>query len=111
MKNFRVQIILRLILIVINIVIISQFYGKSGVNFLVFTAFLLLQVFLLFRYIDIVNKELNKFLQSIKYSDFSVGFNKDYLGGSFAELNEAFRDVMKKFHEARAEKEENFRYL
>ncbi len=111
MKNFRVQIILRLILIVINIIIISQFYGKSGVNFLVFTAFLLLQVFLLFRYIDIVNKELNKFLQSIKYSDFSVGFNKDYLGGSFAELNEAFRDVMKKFHEARAEKEENFRYL
>ncbi|NLT51855.1 MAG: GHKL domain-containing protein [Ignavibacteria bacterium] len=113
MKNFRVQIILRLILIVVNVVIISQIYSKSGFNFLIFlfAALLFLQVFLLFRYIDIVNKELTKFLQSIKYSDFSAGFNKDYLGGSFTGLNEAFRDVMKKFQEARAEKEENFRYL
>jgi nitrogen fixation/metabolism regulation signal transduction histidine kinase len=69
-----------------------------------------LQVAMLIKYIERTNRDLARFLGSIKYSDFSVSFSA---GGrsSFGELNEAFNDVVSEFRKARAEKEEQYHYL
>jgi len=50
-------------------------------------------------------------LSSIRYADFSRSFRDYKLGGSFAELNEAFSQIIDKFKKERAEKHENYRYL
>lgn len=113
MKNFRLQVILRIILIVATVLLFLWLFFETGsiIHIIILVILLTIELFYLFRYTDATNRELSKFLQSIRYSDFSAGFNKDYLGGSFRELNTAFREVMNKFLEARTEKEENFRYL
>ncbi len=63
------------------------------------------------RYIDATNKELSRFLQSIKYSDFSQTFVKQKLGSSFKELNNAFNEVITEFQKTRSEKEEHYRFV
>ncbi|NJN25919.1 MAG: GHKL domain-containing protein [Cyclobacteriaceae bacterium] len=70
------------------------------------------QIAELFRYTTITNKKITKFLESIRYSDFSTSFTHDNkLGRSFRELNTAFNNVAEAFRRERAEKEENLNYL
>jgi len=65
----------------------------------------------LLRYIDRSNRGLARFLQAVRYHDFSLSPGIEGLGGSFADLNAAFRDISSQFQHARAEKEEHYRYL
>jgi len=69
------------------------------------------QIFALLRYVTKTNKNLNRFLLSIKHSDFSQSFTNNLKGAGFDELNAAFGEVNKKFQRAKIEKEEHFRLL
>ncbi len=113
MLTFRFKVIVRVLLIVLTLfVAFQQYYGADSVMISVLLLILFVfQVVLLIRYIDRTNKDLSKFLFSIKYSDFSQTFTNESLGGSFKDLNSAFNEVLQKFRKARSEKEENFRYL
>ncbi len=70
-----------------------------------------LQIYYLFNFVERTNREISKFLLSIKYSDFSQSFSDQGLGKSFKELSSSFGEVIKKFQKTRAEKEEQYRYL
>ena len=65
----------------------------------------------LFRFIDRSNRGLARFLQAVRYHDFSLSPGIEGLSGSFAELNDAFREISGQFQCAREEKEEQYRYL
>jgi len=65
----------------------------------------------LFHYIDRSNRGLARFLQAVRYHDFSLSPGIEGLGGSFADLNAAFGEISGQFQRARAEKEEQYRYL
>jgi signal transduction histidine kinase len=69
------------------------------------------QIYALIRYVEKTNRDLTRFLQSIKYSDFSQTFKDDGLGSSFEVLRKAFNEVMNAFRKTRTEKEEHYRYL
>ena len=69
------------------------------------------QIYSLIKYVDKTNKDLQRFLDAIKYEDFSQTFSGGDLGDSFRELKNTFNDVLKKFQRTRAEKEEHHRYL
>jgi two-component system nitrogen regulation sensor histidine kinase NtrY len=62
-------------------------------------------------YVDVTNRNLSRFLSSIKYSDFSQSFGSLKLGKSFDDLTEAFNSVMDEFRKTRKEKEEQYRFL
>lgn len=113
MKNFRLNISLRIILIVGSILYTLYLYNTDQpVAIIIFlSAVSLLQFFLLFRYVDQTNRDISRFLLSIKYSDFSQTFTQYNRGKSFVELNNAFNTIIKKFHETRSEKEEQHQYL
>lgn len=89
---FLFQTTLYAALFIIGILIIYQFYS-------------------LIYYVEKTNRELTRFLQSIKYSDFSQTFKDDGRGSSFATLRRALTDVMNAFRKTRAEREEHYRYL
>ncbi len=113
MKNFRVNLILRIILLVISV---GAFYyvifdGHQTVTAIILGAVIILEIYSLIRYVDFTNRELSKFVRSINYSDFSQSFKGKNLGGSFKELSEAFTFVMNQIQKVRSEKEENFQYL
>lgn len=69
------------------------------------------QVFSLIYYVERTNRDLTRFLESIKYSDFSGSFSSGGRGKSFENLSNAFTDVMSQFQKARSEKEQQYRYL
>ncbi|MGB3619650.1 MAG: ATP-binding protein [Catalinimonas sp.] len=113
-KNFRFVVVFRVVLIALTLagllwlLYFSQRYVTVGIVGLT----LLYQLYLLIHYVEQTNQKLTRFLESIKYSDFTGSFTRDSnLGASFRELNRAFADVMQAFQRTRAEKEENLRYL
>ncbi|RIV20783.1 PAS domain-containing protein [Fibrisoma montanum] len=66
----------------------------------------------LYRYVTGLNRKLTRFLESVRYSDFTVAFRTDNdLGPSFRDLNIQFNEVLDAFRVARAEKEANLHYL
>ena len=113
MKNFRLNLIIRIILLSLSIIIFFFLYYNTNLlaSLIIILLLTILQVFLLIKYIDATNKELAKFLQSINYSDFSQTFSTKSLGSSFEELNKSFNEVILRFQKTRSEKEEHYRYL
>lgn len=113
MKHFYTQCTLRILLLTATLLIAAYVFVATtaypaGVLVLL-AAFA--QIRGLIRYVDKTNRDLARFLRSIRYSDFSQTFTADGRGGSYRELASAFRDVMSDFRAARAEKEEHYRYL
>ena len=72
---------------------------------------LLYQIYHLVYFVDRTNRELARFLAAIRYADFSQTFVSGGLGSSFEDLKSAFNEVLDAFRLARAEKEEQARYL
>ncbi len=69
------------------------------------------QIYALIYYVEKTNRDLNRFLLTIKHEDFSQTFLGLGLGSSFDDLKKAFNEIIQKFHRTRAETEEHFRYL
>ena len=113
-NNFRILLFIRVILLFATLFLFVYLLGYDNryVSPIVIGIIILFQLYDLFRFVENTNRKLTRFLESIKYSDFSSGFAYDNnLGKTFRELNRAFNEVLEAFRQARAEKEENLSYL
>ena len=113
-KSFRFRILIRIIIILITlflIVLLSNSEEKY-VSLSLLSLVLIAELVELFRFMDITNRKLRNFLESVRYSDFVSSFNSGKtLGPSFRELDKSFNDVMEAFRLAREEKEEHWLFL
>lgn len=113
MKSFRLNLIIRILLLCFSILLEvyiyynTQFTATLGILLLL----IIYQIISIIRFIDTTNKELARFILSIKYSDFSQTFTGMPKDKSFEALRDAFNEVINKFKSTRSEKEENYRYL
>ncbi|UCE66424.1 MAG: ATP-binding protein [Candidatus Zixiibacteriota bacterium] len=111
-KYFKLNCIFRIVLLAISIWLFVYLIMRTELYASIFIVgfMVVIQAAMLIKYIERTNRDLARFLGSIKYSDFSATFSG---GGksSFGELNEAFNDVVSEFRNARAEKEEQYHYL
>lgn len=112
-KRFRVQVVLRVVLLVATLAVIFYLYIRTSYNIslLILVGLALAQVVLLIHYVEKTNTRLSQFLQSIKHSDFSTTFSDQGLGKSFEGLSRSFTEVIDEFKKNRAEKEEHSNYL
>jgi nitrogen fixation/metabolism regulation signal transduction histidine kinase len=112
-KRFRFVIVGRILLLAAFIYLFyylllgTEYYAAT----FIIACIIIYQVVALIHYVEKTNRDLTRFLDAIKYSDFSQTFISTGLGSSFNELKAAFNDVILKFQQARAEKEEHFRYM
>lgn len=112
-KNFRIGVIWRVSLLVgtialwLYLLFQTEYYVSISLLFVV----IILEVVQLIRYVERTNEKLTRFLNSIRYSDFSRAFPDHGLGSSFESLNKAFTRVIEEFKKERSEKQEHFRYL
>lgn len=113
LKNFRLNIILRIFLLGFSIflLILLSIESELYASIFLIAVLIIYQVISLIRYIETTNRQLTQFLQSIRYADFSRSFSVKDLGSSFNELSRAFSDVMQDFRKIREEKEEQYHYL
>jgi two-component system, NtrC family, nitrogen regulation sensor histidine kinase NtrY len=112
-KRFRFQIAWRVALLAGALGFFFYLLRDSGpgVPVLFFALLSVYSLVSLFRYIDRSNRGLARFLQAVRYHDFSLSPGIENLGGSFADLNAVFGEISGQFQHARAEKEEQYRYL
>ncbi len=112
-KSFRINVIVRVLItsgtlyLLFYLILQTSFYAAT----LIVGLTLIYQIYALIHYVEKTNRDLTRFLDAVKHSDFSQSFSGAGLGSSFDSLKEAFSEVFAKFREARAEKEEHFRYL
>jgi nitrogen fixation/metabolism regulation signal transduction histidine kinase len=113
MKRFYLNCVVRVLLLSGSICLLALLLFRT--EFIAASIFLGLisvyQIFSLIRYVTKTNRDLNRFLLSIKHSDFSQSYTNQLKGSGFDELNKSFSEVTKKFQQAKIEKEEHFRFL
>ena len=65
----------------------------------------------LVRYTEKTTRDLTRFLESVRYADFTRRFTTDERGPIFEDLRDAFEEVTAEFRRLRAEKEQQVQYL
>ncbi len=112
-KNFKLNIILRLLLMAISIaallyfVLITEQYLRS-VYIFVFLIVLLVEFIY---YVDKTNRDFTSFLLAILQNDFTTTFSEKSKGKSFEQLYSALNQITQKFKNISSEKEMQFLYL
>ena len=112
-KRFRVQIIVRAAALIVITAALTVLVGWTQQYALaaVLVAALAYAAVSLIRYVEKTARDLTRFLESVRYADFSQGFTSEGRGPLFDRLQDAFEDVTSAFRRIRAEKEEQVRYL
>jgi two-component system, NtrC family, nitrogen regulation sensor histidine kinase NtrY len=111
-KNFRLQVIARIMLIAVFLVL--AFIAYRYENYIGIAVIIVILVFLTFsviRYVERTNRDLANFLESIRFEEFNRHFRTEGMGASFDELSDAFNHVIRDFQRIRSEKEEQYHYL
>ncbi len=112
-KGFRLNCLVRVIALAstISLFFILLFKTDLYAALIIIGTAIIYQCYSLIHFVEKTNRELTRFFQSIKFSDFSQTFRDSKEGKSFAALRLAFNDVLDAFRKARSEKEEHYRYL
>lgn len=113
-SRFEWTLLVRIVLLAASMLLCLYFvfYTERYVSAVIISMLVIYQIFELYQYVLEANRKLTRFLEAVKYSDFTAGFNKDsQLGESFRDLNRMFNEVFDAFRKARAEKEEHWQYL
>lgn len=112
-KNLRLNIIIRIVLLLLTIMAVAYAYYQveNNTNAFLLGTLVIVQVFFLLRVLDKTNREISTFLSSIRYDDFTTTYPTKGRGKSMNELYNEFNNVIRKFREIRAEKEANYHYF
>lgn len=113
MKNFRLKLILKVVILAAILCAgFFMFFQYGSYLFIVLMTILaIISITNLIKHVDLTNRDLARFLSSIKYSDFSQSFGYHKQGSSFNELSASINLVMDEFRKTRTEKEEQYRFL
>ncbi|GAB3816154.1 sensor histidine kinase [Pontibacter rugosus] len=112
-KHYKLQLLLRVLLLSATVFLmaklgLSQEYRLTlaglGVLFL-------LQLWLLMRYMERTNSLYLRFLNSIRYDDFTEQFSVPDEGKTTGEIALRLNEVMEKFRQVRADKEAHLHYF
>jgi len=112
-KTFKFKITIRVLILTATLILLAFLIFRMHFIFAAVAIALLAiyQIFALIHFIEKTNRDLSRFLLSIRYDDTSQAFTSEGLGSSFNKLKEAFSQVIRKLRETRSEKEIQARYL
>ena len=112
-RNFRLICSIRAIWLAITLVgaIYLILETELVATAIIVGALAVFQVWGLVHFVDKSNRDLGRFLLSVRHSDFTSSFPDDGKGGSHRELREAFESVLREFRKTRSDRQEQYRYL
>jgi signal transduction histidine kinase len=111
-RNFRLNCTVRVVLLAATALLFafvlaaSQYFSAAGLA-LVFLA----QTYALIRYVEITNRKLHLFFQSIEFNDLMQRLYPGPEGQSFTDLSRTLNDILDRFREMSTTREEYARYL
>ncbi|HEX6982455.1 MAG TPA: ATP-binding protein [Balneolaceae bacterium] len=113
LKNFRFRLIVRTLLLALTMAVCIYLWMQTEyyISAILLVLAVIYQFVRLIHFIELTNRKLTHFLDSIRYSDFSRSFSSKRLGKSFQELDKSFAEVVDVFKQQRIEKQAQFRYM
>ncbi|SEI82530.1 Histidine kinase-, DNA gyrase B-, and HSP90-like ATPase [Dyadobacter koreensis] len=115
LRHFSIMIAVRITVIILTIIglfWLANYHTNVGLICILGSIIVFVQAASLYNYVTKVNRKLIYFLESVRYSDFTINFRADNtMGPTFRELNQQFNEVLQAFRQARAEKEASLQYL
>jgi len=113
LRTFSFGLVFRIILIILLIGAITWAFPQTNQMALtvLLGVLLLWRIINLYSYVNITNRKLVRFLESVRYDDFSVRFAANQDDPVFRELSKQFNEVLDAFRQVRADKEANSQYL
>jgi two-component system nitrogen regulation sensor histidine kinase NtrY len=115
LRHFSIMIAVRITFLILTVILLFrliEFHTNEGLIYILGSIAVFIQASLLYNYVTKVNRKLIYFLESVRYSDFTINFRADNtMGTTFRELNQQFNEVLQAFRQARAEKEASLQYL
>jgi nitrogen fixation/metabolism regulation signal transduction histidine kinase len=111
-RRFEFKIFIRILLLFTTLMVAAYLLINSTLIYL----FLLLPIIIyqlaeLYRFQNRTQKELDQFVQSIRYRDFSRHFNVKHAPIELQQLREGFNQITSTFKDISKEKETSFQYL
>lgn len=111
-KNFEGKVILRVMLLCVALSAPALVLVKGLPELLVFVLPLLIyQVYELIRFLKQAQEELNQFVESVHYRDFSRHFNEKHDSGQLEVLRKGFNEINTTFKRINREKESQHQQL
>jgi nitrogen fixation/metabolism regulation signal transduction histidine kinase len=112
-KRFRLQAVFRVLLLLASALLLGYLILETRYyEVWIFLGLLVLyQIVALVRYVEKHVRDVARFLESVRSSDFSQHFRAKGRGPLFERLVEGFEEVNAEFRQLRAEREERARYL
>ncbi len=112
LKNFEWRILLRVLLIFITVTGASFLFVKGWYIYLVFVApIIIYQLIEFYRFHKKAYEELNQFVESIHYRDFSRNFDVKHAPVELQPLRKGFNEINTTFKIISKEKETQYQYL
>lgn len=110
-KQFKLQVSLRVFLIVLTAITLSFFILKEyWATTLFIFGILSYQVYLLIQKLSGIAFEMNKFLDAINYDDFTQTFSVNTTGDVQNELNKSLATALNRFKELRSNRESDLMF-
>lgn len=112
-RHHRLQLLLRILLLSITVFLLARLEFSAAYRSTIIGLGLLalLQAWGLMRYMERTNRLYLRFLDSIKYDDFTEQFHGAGAGKTQGELALRLNEVTEKFRQVRAEKEAHLHYF
>ncbi|MCK5462457.1 MAG: hypothetical protein KAI95_05550 [Bacteroidales bacterium] len=111
-RNFRIQIIIRILILLASLAACSWSFADAQYLRAVYLGILVMLLLIeFFYYVDRMNKDINQFISSIFHEDYTSVFNARSKGRSFRLLYETMNDITLKYKTLSKEKETRGQYL
>jgi two-component system nitrogen regulation sensor histidine kinase NtrY len=110
-NRFSIKVIIRIVVIALTSYLFTWSLGKDNLIVTKFTLVLIwiAQILDFIHYVNKTNRQLNQFLQSLKYRDFVSSSNEK--DKSFKELNLSYNEIINEIKEAKIETASQQHYL
>ena len=112
-KRYSLQLISRLLITLLAMFAFVWLLiepGYHGLTLIAFSVFVL-SVAVLWKQLERTNKELDRFLDAARFSDFSQRFSFDAMGSGFDGLGQTFTEVLARQQQMRSSQQEEVRHL
>ena len=112
-KHFLVFLVLRLVLVGVVMVLVIWLLLEPGYNSATLLASIGLALLAaeLWRFVSRTNRELARFLDAVRFADYSQRFDFDKAGSGFAELGRTFTRIIDEMRKRRTGQESEMRHL
>ncbi|MFC2132329.1 PAS domain-containing sensor histidine kinase [Bacteroidota bacterium] len=112
-KSYKFNIAIRLLLILINSIALSYYLVNTGWYIIIInlTLLLLMQIFLIYRYLTKISADLTNFFNSLKQNDFGIKWDDSKNEKLFGEVYKCLNLLNKSVREINIEKEHQGHYF